>query len=389
MLRFGSTRNFPQSAIQTGSALAQKIPGGCKDRAPSCGCIAFEGMRHIADMPVKTSIDRRLNVAPMMDWTDRHCRYFHRLLSPSAVLYTEMVTTAAVLHGDRDRLLGFNAEEHPVALQLGGSDPAELAECAAIAAARGYDEINLNVGCPSDRVQKGRFGACLMLEPQTVGDGVAAMRAAVDIPVTVKTRLGVDQHDSFACFGDFIHQVAQSGCSTFIIHARKAWLSGLSPKENRDVPALRHDWVYRLKQENPQLTLILNGGVQDSEQALAHMQRVDGVMLGRAAYHQPWLLHELEQALASPAGDASRAVRQREDVVQAMVAYARRQREEYGVPVKQISRHMLGLFQGLPGGRLWRRYIAEHAHLEHADENILIAALQPLLSHSAPCRDAA
>ena len=360
----------------------------CSRVAAGC-CRVLVGVRHNSDMPVETLINRRLNVAPMMDWTDRHCRYFHRLLAPSAVLYSEMVTTAAVLHGDRDRLLGFHPQEHPVALQLGGSDPAELAECAAIAAVRGYDEINLNVGCPSDRVQKGRFGACLMLEPQTVRDGVAAMRAVVDIPVTVKTRLGVDQQDSFECFSDFIHQVAQSGCSIFIIHARKAWLSGLSPRENRDVPALRHDWVYRLKQENPQLTLILNGGVQDSAQALAHLQHVDGVMLGRAAYQQPWLLHELEQALASPAGDANPVVRQRQDVVHAMVAYARRQREESAVPVKQISRHLLGLFQGLPGGRRWRRYIAEHAHLEQADENILIAAMQPLLAHSGRCRDAA
>ena len=319
----------------------------------------------------KTSInDRRLSVAPMMDWTDRHCRYFHRLLAPSAVLYTEMLTTGAVLHGDRDRLLGFDEAEHPVALQLGGSDPEELAACAQIAAARGYDEINLNVGCPSDRVQQGRFGACLMHEPELVRDVVAAMLDTVDIPVTVKTRIGVDERDSYACFSDFIHRVAQSGCRVFTVHARKAWLSGLSPKENREIPELRYDWVCRLKQEMPELTIILNGGITSVGDALAYLRRVDGVMLGRAAYNNPWILAELEQALTGFAGVPDRA-----SVVEAMTGYARLQIRQ-GVPVKRISRHLLGLFQGLPGARQWRRHLSENAHRDDFDERLFIRALE-------------
>jgi len=314
----------------------------------------------------------RLCVAPMMDWTDRHCRYFHRILAPSALLYTEMVTTGAVLHGDRDHLLGFNEQEHPLALQLGGSDPAELAECARIGQQRAYDEINLNVGCPSDRVQRGRFGACLMLEPGLVKDCVSAMRDAVDIPVTVKTRIGVDNCDSYSWFSDFVHQVAASGCETFIIHARKAWLSGLSPRQNREIPELRHDWVHRLKTECPELTLVLNGGVMSVADARQHLQELDGIMLGRAAYQNPWVLAECQREFFTDVGVADR-----EAAVASMTDYLSAQAAS-GVPVKNISRHMLGLFQGLPGARLWRRFISEHAHLDAGNDQLLMQALEAM-----------
>ena len=304
----------------------------------------------------------------MMDWTDRHCRYFHRLLAPSALLYTEMVTTGAVLHGDRERLIGYNEEEHPLALQLGGSDPADLAECARIAQRGGYDEVNLNVGCPSDRVQRGRFGACLMLEPELVRDCIRAMRDAVDIPVTVKTRLGVDDCYSYDYFSHFVGQVAESGCKLFIVHARKAWLSGLSPKENRVVPELRYDWVSRLKQEHPELEISINGGIDSVPGALTLLKDLDGVMLGRAAYHTPWLLAELQQALFGFAG-----VESRQEAVEMMSRYISRQTAD-GVPVKNISRHMLGLFQGLPGARRWRRFISENAHLDAANSCLLVQA---------------
>ena len=297
----------------------------------------------------------------MMDWTDGHCRYFHRILAPSALLYTEMVTTGAVLHGDRDRLIGFDEKEHPLALQLGGSDPAELAQCARIAQRRGFDEVNLNVGCPSDRVQRGRFGACLMREPVLVCDCLGAMREAVEIPVTVKTRLGVDDYYSYDYFSNFVGQLAQSGSDVFIVHARKAWLSGLSPKENRDVPELRYDWVSRLKQEQAELTIVLNGGIRTSAEALDQLELMDGVMLGRAAYHTPWLLAELQAKLFGTGG-----VNSREELVDIMTGYISGQ-TAIGVPVKNISRHVLGLFQGLPGAKRWRRYISEHAHLDAAN----------------------
>jgi len=311
---------------------------------------------------------RRLSVAPMMDRTDRHCRYFHRLLTSSAVLYTEMVTTGALLNGNRDQLLEFNEAEHPLALQLGGSDPAALAECARIGAAKGFDEINLNVGCPSGRVQNGRFGACLMREPELVRDCVRAMRDAVDIPVSVKTRLGIDELDSYAYFEEFIGTVAESGCSVFAVHARKAWLEGLSPSQNRNIPELRYDWVYRLKREMPALCVILNGGVQTVSEVIQHLQHVDGVMLGRAAYRDPWVLSDCERALTG-----SRCIPDRASAVRAMTEYARWQ-AALGVPVKHISRHMLGLYQGLPGARYWRRYISEHAHLDNADGRMLMRA---------------
>ena len=323
------------------------------------------------------ALDRRLCVAPMMDWTDRHCRFFHRLLAPSALLYTEMVTSGAVLHGDRERLLAFNAAEHPVALQLGGSDPEDLARCARVAEEWGYDEVNLNLGCPSDRVQRGRFGACLMLEPGLVHDCVAAMQDTVGIPVTVKTRLGVDRHDSYSWFRDFVGRVAESGCSVFIVHARKAWLSGLSPKQNREVPELRHDRVYRLKEDFPGLTVVLNGGVTTVSDAERHLRRVDGVMLGRVAYHAPWILSELQQQIFGTRGVASR-----EEVVHALTDYLALQKAA-GVPVKHVSRHVLGLFGGQPGARRWRRYISQHAHLDAGNDRLLLEALAAMGEPSA------
>jgi tRNA-dihydrouridine synthase A len=314
-------------------------------------------------------IDRTLCVAPMLDWTDRHCRFFHRLLAPDALLYTEMVTTGALIHGDRKRHLAFSSEEHPLALQLGGSDPADLSACAKMAQEAGYDEVNLNVGCPSDRVQKGRFGACLMLEPALVRDCVVAMQDAVDIPVTVKSRLGVDDHDSYAFFSDFIGTVAESGCRTFIVHARKAWLTGLSPKQNRDVPPLHYDRVLSLKKEHPELEVILNGGITTVEQVRSHLERFDGVMLGRAAYHDPWMLARLQGELFDRQG-----VSDREQAVHAMSDYLEREVAS-GTPVKKVSRHILGLFQRMPGAKRWRRYISENAHLDQANARLLEEAL--------------
>ena len=246
----------------------------------------------------QVQVDSRLSVAPMMDWTDRHCRVFHRLLAPDARLYTEMVHAQAVLQGDRERLLDFDASEHPLALQLGGSEPELLAQASRIGEDWGYDEINLNVGCPSDRVQAGRFGACLMKEPAMVAELIAAMVAAVAIPVTVKCRLGVDEQEDFETFLHFIDMVAATGCTRFVVHARKAWLSGLSPKDNREIPPLRYDWVHRLKSERPQLHISINGGIDNVDAALAHLEQVDGVMLGRCAYHEPYRLHLLDCALS-------------------------------------------------------------------------------------------
>ena len=321
------------------------------------------------NLATKQVMDRTLSVAPMMDWTDRHCRYFHRLLAPSAVLYTEMVTTGAIIHGDTDRFLAFNAEEQPVALQLGGSEPEDLAACARIAQRYGYDEINLNVGCPSDRVQRGRFGACLMLEPELVRDCMSAMIDAVDIPVTIKTRLGVDDHYSYQYMSDFVGKVAESGCSIFVMHARKAVLAGLSPKQNRDVPPLHYDWVYRLKQESPGLKIVINGGIASVDQVQDHLDHVDGVMLGRAAYHTPWLLAECQQRLFE-----KQSIKTREDIIESMNAYVERQAGE-GVAVKHISRHLLGLFQGLPGAKAWRRYLSENAYRDDNNTALLNQAL--------------
>jgi tRNA-dihydrouridine synthase A len=314
-------------------------------------------------------MDRTLSVAPMMEWTDRHCRYFHRLLAPSALLYTEMVTTGAIIHGDADRFLAYNPEEHPLALQLGGSEPEDLAACARIAEQRGYDEVNLNVGCPSDRVQRGRFGACLMLEPDLVRDCMSAMLEAVDIPVTIKTRLGVDDCYSYQYMSDFVGRVAGSGCTVFVMHARKAVLAGLSPKQNRDVPPLHHDWVYRLKKESPELEVVINGGIDSVESVKNQLDHVDGVMLGRAAYHTPWLLAECQQQFFETHG-----VSKREDIIEPMNLYLERQVKK-GTAVKHISRHLLGLFQGLPGARAWRRYLSENAYRDDDNTDLLNQAL--------------
>jgi tRNA-dihydrouridine synthase A len=316
-------------------------------------------------------------VAPMMDWTDRHDRYLLRLISRRARLYTEMVTAQAVIRGDRERLLAFDPAEHPLALQLGGADPDLLAEAARIGEGFGYDEINLNVGCPSDRVQSGRFGACLMAEPETVAAAVAAMRAAVSIPVTVKCRIGVDDQDPAEALPGFVGTVADAGCSVFVVHARKAWLEGLSPKENREVPPLDYPLVFALKRARPDLTIVLNGGIDSLDAAEAHLAHVDGVMLGRAAYQTPWLLAEVDERLF---GDPPSGLR-RADVAEAMADYAARRMGE-GVPLKSITRHMMGLFQGLPGARL----LFEQAHRPGAGPEVIRRAAALV---AAPDRQAA
>jgi tRNA-dihydrouridine synthase A len=307
----------------------------------------------------------------MLDWTDRHCRYLLRLISQHALLYTEMVTTGAILRGDRARFLAYDDSEHPVALQLGGSDPAALAECARIGADCGYDEINLNVGCPSDRVQSGRFGACLMAEPELVAECVAAMCHAVTIPVTVKSRIGIDNSDSYESLVGFIKTIMAAGCETFIIHARKAFLQGLSPKENRSVPPLKYDYGYRIKQQFPQLEIVLNGGIGDLDSAAAQLARVDGVMLGRAAYHNPYLLAGVDRRFFN----STRAVPGREEIVRQMLPYIERELNT-GTPLKHISRHMLGLFQGMPGARHWRRHLSTRAVRAAAGSEVIIEALE-------------
>jgi tRNA-dihydrouridine synthase A len=310
----------------------------------------------------------RLSVAPMMDWTDRHCRVFHRLLAPHARLYTEMVHAQAVRHGERERLLGFDPVEHPVALQLGGSDPPALAEGARVGEAMGYDEINLNVGCPSDRVQAGRFGACLMKEPRLVAEAVAAMMAAVRIPVSVKCRLGVDEMEEYDVFLAFVDAVAATGCDYFVVHARKAWLSGLSPRENREIPPLRHEWVHRLKRERPSLRVVINGGLSDIGETMAHLPAVDGVMLGRAAYHEPYRLHELEARMfgGEPAS--------REALLRRFLPYVETQLAR-GVALKHLTRHVLGLFHAQPGGRAFRQVLSEGAPRPGAGIEVVERAL--------------
>jgi len=319
----------------------------------------------------------KLSVAPMMDWTDRHCRVFHRLLAPKARLYTEMVHAQAVLFGDRNRLLGYDAHEHPLALQLGGSDSGHLSEACVIAEDYGYDEVNLNVGCPSDRVQAGRFGACLMKEPQVVAECVQAMQNAVHIPVTVKCRLGVDEHEDYGYFRAFVEAVADIGCKEFIVHARKAWLSGLSPKQNREIPPLRYDWVYRLKQERPDLRIVLNGGLLDvaqCQQALAH---VDGVMIGRAAFQEPYRLHIIHAALFGT------PVLPRRDLLLQLEPYVRAQLQQ-GVALKHISKALLGLFHAQPGGRLFRQILSQEAPSPQADWQVIEKALAQTEYESLP-----
>jgi tRNA-dihydrouridine synthase A len=312
----------------------------------------------------------RFSIAPMMEWTDRHCRFFHRLLTRRALLYTEMITTGAVLHGDRTRLLAFDRAEIPVALQLGGSDPRQLAQCARIAADLGYDEVNLNVGCPSDRVQEGRFGACLMAEPALVGDCVAAMTGTVRIPVTVKCRIGIDEQDPEEALETLTNAVQQAGVAALIVHARKAWLAGLSPRENRDVPPLDYARVYRLKAAHPDLPVVLNGGVVDLDQVRTHLAHLDGVMMGRAAYQEPWRLLEVDPLLF---GEPARVASPRE-AAEALIPYLERELAR-GTRLHAITRHVLGLFRGVPGARAFRRHLATEGVKPGADAHTFRAAL--------------
>lgn len=318
-------------------------------------------------------LNRRFTAAPMMDWSDSHCRSFWRLLSKHTVFYSEMITTGAIIHGDRKRFLDFNAAEHPLALQLGGSDPKALAECARIAEDWGYDEINLNCGCPSDRVQNGMIGACLMAEPALVAECISAMQQAARIPVTIKHRIGIDDMEDYAGLVDFVSQVAATGCKTFIVHARKAWLKGLSPKENREVPPLQYDKVVQLKKDYPELEIIINGGITTLEQSLKLLEQVDGVMLGREIYSNPYLLAEVDQKIYG----ATTPVASRQQVMEGFMAYAEEQMSQ-GVRLNYMTRHILGLYQGMPGARRFRRVISEQAHLPNAGIDVLKRALDAL-----------
>ena len=318
------------------------------------------------------SLDRTFSIAPMLDWTDRHYRYFARLMSAKALLYTEMVTTGAILHGRGD-YLAYNQEEHPLALQLGGSNPQDLAKCAKLAFERGYDEINLNVGCPSDRVQNGRFGACLMAEPSLVAECVDAMKQVADVPVTVKTRIGIDDQDSYEFLTNFIDVVQAKGCQAFTIHARKAWLSGLSPKENREIPPLDYDRVYQLKRDYPHLNLSLNGGIKTLAEAKVHLQQLDGVMVGREAYQNPYILAEVDTQLCG----LSTKVISRDEVIEQLLPYIEKHLAEGG-RLNHITRHIIGLFQGLPGSRSWRRYLSENAHKPGANIDVVLQALNAM-----------
>jgi tRNA-dihydrouridine synthase A len=326
-----------------------------------------------------------ISVAPMMDWTDRHCRYFHRLIAPSVQLYTEMVTTGAIIFGnDRDRFLGFHKAEHPVALQLGGSDPTDLATCAKIAEDYGYDEINLNCGCPSERVQSGSFGACLMREPELVADCIKAMQDAVTIPVTVKSRIGIDDSEDYKFLEDFVSTIADVGCQTFIIHARKAWLKGLSPKENRDIPPLQYDIVERLKQNFPDLIIPVNGGIKTLDDVKEKLEKFDGAMIGREAYQNPWFLRELEEEIYGTLNNASDAQARNggkelltaEQVVLKMIPYIKDQQKRFDTPVKSVTRHMTGLFQGRPGARQWRQILSTEVHKDGVTPKILETAMK-------------
>lgn len=316
-------------------------------------------------------LNRTVSIAPMMEWTDRHCRYFLRLISRRVLLYTEMVTTGALIHGDHERFLAYDESEHPLALQLGGSDPRALALCARMAEEHGFDEVNLNVGCPSNRVQSGRFGACLMAEPDLVAECVAAMKDAVNLPVTVKTRIGVDARDSYAALAQFINTVAHAGCRTFIIHARKAWLQGLSPKENREKPPLRYEVVRAIKQDFPHLDVVLNGGITTLEEAQEHLQLLDGVMIGRAAYHNPYLLASVDPYFYG----ASQAALTRHEVIEAFLPYVERQLAQ-NIHLNQMTRPILGLFHRQPGARAWRRYLSENAHRPGAGIEVIREALR-------------
>ncbi len=322
------------------------------------------------DNPKSLEISRKFCVAPMLDWTDRHCRYFMRLISQHAVLYTEMITTGAILHGDTHHHLHMDAFEHPVALQLGGSDPADLAKACALASRYNYAEINLNCGCPSDRVQNGMFGAVMMKNAQITADCVAAMQDAVDLPITVKHRIGVDDFDSYDFLCEFVDKVAQSGCLTFLVHARKAWLKGLSPKQNREIPELNYQRVYQLKTDFPQLEIIINGGVTTLAQSVGHLEHLDGVMVGREAYTNPYLLATVDQQIY----DSTEPVISREKIAEAFVNYVDNELSK-GTKLQAMTRHILGLFHGMPGARQYRRHISENAYKPDATIDVLTTAL--------------
>lgn len=322
-----------------------------------------------------TTLDRRFSVAPMIDLTDRHARYFLRLISRQSLLYTEMITTGALLNGDARRFLRFDVAEHPLALQLGGSDADDLARCAIMGQQAGYDEINLNVGCPSDRVQSGRFGACLMAEPTLVANCVAAMQQAVNIPVTVKCRIGIDDQDDYADLYRFVDTVAARGCRVFVVHARKAWLSGLSPKENREIPPLKYDVVYRIKQEFPALTIVINGGIKSIDQCRQHLKYVDGVMVGREAYQNPFLLADVDQALFGETPQNRSQQRTRTDILRAYLPYVQQELQQ-GTRLSHITRHILGLYHGQPGGKRFRQVLSTDAPKAGAGMEVIEAALR-------------
>ncbi len=324
-------------------------------------------------MKKKDKLDRRLSVAPMMDWTDRHQRVFMRGLTKNTLLYTEMVVAPAIIFGKDGpgRFLDFSDVEHPIALQLGGSDPKQLAQCAKIAQDWGYDEINLNCGCPSDRVSAGRFGACLMGEPELVADCIKAMQDATDLPVTIKHRIGIDDLDSYELLCAFIDKIAQTGCSTFIVHARKAWLKGLSPKQNREVPPLRHDVVYAIKEDFPDLEIILNGEIKSVDQAASHLDKLDGVMIGRAAYEHPYIMAEADQKIFG----SDREIISRKDALERFMPYVEKQVEN-DVYLRHMAKHLFGLFQGIRGAKAWRRHLSENMFLDNAPAELILDAAQ-------------
>ncbi len=322
-------------------------------------------------------ISRQVSIAPMMGWTDRHARYFLRLITKHSLLYTEMVNTGALLHnrqkvGSQKRLLAYHAAEHPLALQLGGSDPRALAECAVMVEDAGFDEVNLNVGCPSDRVKSGNFGACLMAQPELVADSVAAMKAKVKIPVTVKCRIGIDDMEDYQSLEYFIDVVTQGGCQTFIVHARKAWLQGLSPKQNREIPPLKYDYVFRLKNEKPELNISINGGIKTIETVQQQLEYVDGVMIGREAYNNPYMLAEVDQRIYQ---DAAAPIKSREEIVLQFCEYIDAEVAR-GTRLHSMTRHILGLYQGIRGAKVWRRHLSENAHADAADSAVVKTALR-------------
>lgn len=319
-----------------------------------------------------TQVNPTVSIAPMLDWTDKNCRFFHRVLTKHAVLYTEMVTTGAIIHGKGD-YLAFNQQEHPVVLQLGGSDPKDMAHCAKLAQERGYDEVNINVGCPSDRVQNGMFGACLMANPDLVADCVKAMQDVVDIPVTVKCRIGIDDSDEYQFLADFVNKVKDAGCEHFIVHARKAWLKGLSPKQNREIPPLNYDRVYQLKLQHPDLTISINGGIKTIEEMKQHLNHVDGVMIGREAYQNPYLLAQIDREFYA---DNSPSL-SRVEVLEQMTPYIEAQIAN-GATVWHIARHMLGLFQSQPGAKIFRRYLSQNASKDPKHAGLLLDALDQM-----------